>query len=79
MLEYIEEETEEKVITDISDEAIEEFLSENIPAILEEQYLGYDRNSGVIKDSYFGTISFDYYGEDIRDLVQQMAELILAD
>ena len=78
VLEYIDENCETS-IQDISTEVIEKFLGENIPAILEEQYAGYDSNSGVVKDSYFGTISFDYCGEGICDLVQKMAELILVD
>lgn len=81
VLEYIQENEDDWSITldDISNESIEEFLSESLPDIIEELYRGYDHNSGIIMDDYFGTISLDYYGEDVRGLVEEMADQIIAD
>lgn len=76
VLQYIADEDCEVDPEDISDEAIEEFLAERIPDMIEDQYKGYCSRTGIIKDEYFGTISFDYGEEDIDDLVKEMVDLI---
>jgi transposase-like protein len=79
VLEYIQEEIDEEcniALDDISNEDVEEFLSSAISEIIEESYKGYSGNTGIVTDDYFNTISFDYYGEDIRDLVREMAHQI---
>ena len=63
-------------LDDISINEIEEFLSEKLPDIIEEIHKGYRVNGGIEADDYLGTICFDYYGEDARDLVAEMAQLI---
>lgn len=64
---------------DIPNEVITDFLKDAIPDVIEDSYRGYSRNSGVEIDDYFGTISFDYCGEDVRDWVQEVADQIIAD
>ena len=79
VFEYIQEEVEDCTLTldDISNAAVEEFLSKELPNIIEDLYRGYDRNSGITTDDYFGTIGIDYYGEDVYDLIVAMADQIL--
>ena len=79
VIQYIQEEIDEEyniTLDDISNEDVEEFLCNAISEIIEESYKGYSGNTGIVTDDYFNTISFDYYGEDIRDLVQEMAHQI---
>lgn len=63
-------------LDDIPTNEIEEFLSEKLPDIVDEIHHGYCLNGGIEADDYLGTICFDYYGEDARDLVAEMAQLI---
>lgn len=75
---YIQEEIDwdcDVPLDDIPDSEIEEFLKETIPNLIEESHRGYC-GSGVEVDDYFNTIYFDYYGEDVRDMVRDMAHQI---
>lgn len=79
VLQYIQEEIDANcglTIDDISKETAEEFLKKSLPDIIEDVKKGYACNSGIDYDDYFRTISFDYCGEDIYDLVVKMAEEI---
>lgn len=79
VLEYIQENIDEdytKTLNDISNEVVEEFLSDAVANLITDFYAGYGGSTGLIYDDYFGTISFDYCGEDVSDLVQEMAQQI---
>jgi hypothetical protein len=80
VLEYIQEESELNItLDDIPDELVKDYLKDSLPDIIEEYHLGYCNVEGVEIDGYFNTISFDYYGEDARNLVQEIAEQIIVD
>ena len=78
VLEYIQYELEEETITidDIPAEKIKEYLSSELPNIIEEIKQGYCDSSGVKLDDYFNTISLDYYDEDTRYMIQECANEI---
>jgi hypothetical protein len=79
VLQYIKEHIDEDcqvTLDGISTNEIEEFLSEKLPDIVEEIHKGYCLDSGIEVNDYFSTIYFDYYGEDARDLVAEMAQRI---
>jgi hypothetical protein len=80
VLEYIQEESELNItLDDIPDELVKDYLKDSLPDIIEEYHLGYCNVEGVEIDGYFNTIGFDYYGEDARNLVQEIAEQIIVD
>ena len=81
VLEYIQESLDEDnglSLDDISDESVQEFLNKALPDAIGNMYRGYSSNSGILCDDYFGTVSFDYYGEDVSDLVKDMADIVLS-
>ena len=81
VLRRIQEELDENsklTLDDISKEATEKFLSEALPDIIAEDVTGNNGcYSGVVVDTYFNSISFDYCEEDVSELVYEMAEKIL--
>lgn len=76
--EYIDEDTT-LTVDDLPNDTIEAFFKDEIPYVLEDIYKGYGHNDGVEVDDYFGTINFDYCGETVRDWVQEVADIIMAD
>ena len=80
VLERVQDDLEDYSVTldCISDKVVEDYLENALSEIIEESYLGYS-NSGVIIDTYFETISLDYYEEDVCELVQELADQIIAD
>ncbi len=78
VLECIQDDLEEIKITldDIPMESVKEYLNRELPNIIEEMKHGYCYGGGVELDDYFGTINFDYYGEDIRDMIRECAKEI---
>lgn len=80
VLEHIQEESELDItLDDIPDKLIEDYLKDALPDIIQEYHLGYCNVEGVEIDDYFNTISFDYYGEDARNLVDEIANQIITD
>lgn len=67
----------EITIEDISIETIKDFLRRELPEYISESKrddcVSY---SGIHCDGYFNTISFDYYGEDVRELVSKISTQI---
>ena len=64
-------------IEDISIEIIKEFLQRELPEYISESKrddcVSY---SGIYCDGYFNNISFNYYEEDVRELVYEISEQI---
>jgi len=80
VLERIQEESELNItLDDIPDKLIEDYLKDSLPDVIQETYLGYCNTEGIVIDDYFNTISFDYYGEDARELVGEIADQIIVD
>lgn len=85
VLEYIEGALEEDEIAcpwtleDISDEAVEEFLANVLPDVIEEYHKGYDVNSGVMFHDYCNYLWFDYCGETVNDWVREFADDFMSD
>lgn len=82
VFEYVQEEIDEEcniTINDISDEIVVDFLDDALPVAIEEHFKGYADNSGVMLDDYFNSIWFDYYGETVRNWVQELGDQIVAD
>ena len=80
VFEYIKEEMGEETkmtLDDISNETVEEFLSDTLPDILDEIHRGYCYDEGIECDDYFNTIRFDYHGGDVKELVREMAYRIM--
>lgn len=79
VLERILEETESNTTLDeISDEQTKHYLENALPELIKGYHLGYCDNS-IILDDYFNTIEIDYYGEDARNLVYEMADQIITE
>lgn len=77
VLERVLEETELDITPDeISDEQTKHYLENALPELIKGYRLGYCDNS-IIFDDYFNTIEIDYYGEDARNLVYEMADQII--
>jgi len=79
VFEYIQEKYEESnmAYTDISDEFIANFLQTEVAEIVALDLQGEYQCGGINCDDYFKTISLDYYGEDVRELVRECAERIV--
>lgn len=78
MIQYLKNEMEEDgkleddekfpyTIEDISDDIVEESISDIIQDVFENDY----DDSGIIFDDYFRTISFDFNEEDVRDCIYE--------
>ena len=81
VIDYIQEETDwdcDITLNEISDNDVEAFLSGAILDAIEEKSFGNNYGSGIIIDDYFQSIWFDYYEEDVRDMVSDMAHQIYA-
>lgn len=64
-------------INDISIDIIKEYLSSELPEYIKESKNGYDSGySGVVCDDYFNTVTFNYYEEDINELISNLSEKI---
>lgn len=77
VLEYIQDEFEEENITinDITIEKIKEYLSRELPDVIAEMRDSSCGGWGIELDN-FNTISFDFYGDVIRDMIQECANEI---
>ena len=78
VIEFIEEETGESdiVAEDIPNKIVYKFLRETLGTYIDDIKKGGVYNNGILLDDYFNTISFDYHGENVRELIQQMANQI---
>lgn len=79
VIERVEEEVDEGVEICVTFETVKAFLNEKIPELLRDSYDGYGYDSGLVCDDYFNTITFDYCGEGISDLVEEFANQIIAE
>lgn len=76
---YFEEIDENNKITinDISFEVIKNYLKETLPEYIKESKSDYNSGySGIVCDGYFNTISFNYYEDDVRELISEISEQI---
>ena len=82
VLECIQDELEELgekttvTLDDVPTESVKEYLNRELPNIIDEIKQGYCYGGGVEFDDYFGTISLDYYGDDVRCMIRECAEEI---
>lgn len=78
VVEFIEEETGESdiVAEDIPNKIVYKFLRETLGTYIDEIKKGGVYNNGILLDDYFNTISFDYYGENVRELIKQLSNQI---
>lgn len=78
VLERVLEETELDITLDeISDEQTIKYLQNALPDLVRDYHLGFGDSDSIAIDDYFNTISIDYYGEDARNLVYEMADQII--
>ena len=63
----------------VSKKVIESYLRSTVTVILEDIHGGYSSHNGVMLDAYFNTISFDYDDGEVRDMVWEIADEIIAE
>lgn len=79
VLEYIQDDFEEEggdnniALDDIPIDKIKEYLNRELPEVITEMKDSSYGGWGIELDTYFNTINFDFYGDVIRDMVQECA------